>query len=149
MPKSLTMAIVHLRKLRKLGHMHCRDKAQAQTNHKKQTTRAAIKSKHQDRHTHAKQRHTRNFPIKPSNSVSDKHALGQRIVQFPQVKGKTTEKVEFFTTGEYHSITIDFEDKTSLNFEIEPGFTINAELQQRRKGETEVLFEWPPIPSET
>lgn len=71
------------------------------------------------------------------------------MVEFPQAKGKITEKVEFFTTGAYHSITIDFEDKTSLNFEIEPGFTINAELQQRRKGETEVLFEWPPIPSET
>jgi len=65
-----------------------------------------------------------------------------------QVKGKITEKVEFFTTGEYHAITIDFEDQTSLNLAIEPSFTLNAELQQRRKGETEVLFEWPPIPSE-
>ena len=108
----------------------------------------AIKSKRQGRRARSKQGHARSVPIKPANSVGDKERPGRRIVQFPQVKGKTTEKVEFFTTGEYHSITIDFEDKTSLNFEIEPGFTINAELQQHRKDETEVLLEWPPIPSE-
>jgi len=38
---------------------------------------------------------------------------------------------------------------TSSNFAIEPGFTLNAELQQRKKGETEVLLEWPPILSES
>ena len=108
------------------------------------------KSKRPIRRAQPNKPRTRSAPEKVSaNSASaEKELPGHRIVQFPQVKGKTAEKVEFFTTGEYHSITIDFEDKTSLNFEIEPGFIINAEFQQRRKGETEVLFEWPPLPSE-
>ena len=106
----------------------------------------ASKNKRRARRARPKKRQ---IPSVLTNSATTREERpGQRIVQFPQVKGKTTEKVEFFTTGEYHSITIDFEDKTSLNFEIEPGFTINAELQQRRKDETEVLFEWPPIPSQ-
>jgi len=71
-----------------------------------------------------------------------------RSVEFPQVKGKTTERVEFYSIADYHCITIDFEDKTSLNLEIEPCFTINAELQQRRKGERDMILEWPPIPSQ-
>jgi len=70
----------------------------------------------------------------------------QHSVEFPQVKGKTTERLEFYSTADYHCITIDFEDKTSLNLEIEPGFTINAELQQRKKGERDIILEWPPIP---
>jgi len=69
-----------------------------------------------------------------------------RSVEFPQVKGKTTERIEFYSIADYHCITIDFADNTSLNLEIEPGFTINAELQQRTKGERDVILEWPPIP---
>src|SRR5215470_8251315 len=71
-----------------------------------------------------------------------------RSVEFFLVDAKTTERVEFYSIADYHCITIDFEDKTSLNLEIEPCFTINAELQQRRKGERDMILEWPPIPSQ-
>lgn len=72
---------------------------------------------------------------------------GRRFVEFPQVKGKTAERVQLYTATDYHSITIEFEDETSLNLRIEPGFTINAELQQKRKGNLETLAEWPGIKS--
>lgn len=72
---------------------------------------------------------------------------GRRFVEFPQVKGKTTERVQLYTATDYHSITIDFEDETSLNLRLEPGFTINAELQQKRKGNLHTLADWPPIKS--
>lgn len=35
-----------------------------------------------------------------------------RFIEIPQMKGRTVEKVELFTTTEYHSIIIDFQDKT-------------------------------------
>ena len=71
----------------------------------------------------------------------------RRFVEFPQVKGKTTERVQLYTATDYHSITIEFEDETSLLLRIEPGFTINAELQQKRKGNLHTLADWPPIKS--
>ena len=107
---------------------------------------AAAKTKRPTRLAQSKERRT---PSTLTNSaIIREERPGQRIVQFPQVKGKTTEKIEFFTSDAYHAITIDFEDKTSLNFAIKPGFTLNAELQQHKDEETEVLLEWPPIPSE-
>lgn len=87
--------------------------------------------------------------LPPGKFVLNERSLpGRRFVEFPLVKGKVAEKVELFTTAHHHSITIDFHDQTSLSLVIEPGFTINAEFQQRRKGDTHVLAEWPPIHSQ-
>src|SRR5215469_14650643 len=82
----------------------------------------------------------------PAGAATERKFGSQRLVEFPQIKGKITERLEFYSTADYHCLTIDFADKTSLNLEIEPGFTINAELQQRTKGERDVILEWPPIP---
>ena len=77
--------------------------------------------------------------------LNERNLPYRRFVEFPLVRGKTIEKVELFTTCGYHAIAIDFHDHTSLNLEIEPTFIINAEFQQRQKGDIEVLAEWPPI----
>ena len=77
--------------------------------------------------------------------LNERNLPHRRFVEFPLARGKTIEKVELFTTRGYHSITIDFQDHTSLNLEIEPTFIINAEFQQRGKEDIEVLAEWPPI----
>ena len=77
--------------------------------------------------------------------LNERNLPHRRFVEFPLAHGKTTEKVELFTTRGYHSITIDFQDHTSLNLTIEPTFILNAEFQQRGKGDIEVLAEWPPI----
>ena len=107
---------------------------------KKQSAKATPKNKKQKSQIQS---------LSPGKFVlNEKNFPGRRFVEFPLARGKTTEKVELFTTGEYHSITIDFQDQTSLNLEIEPSFTINAEFQQLKKGETEVLAEWPPIHAE-
>lgn len=96
--------------------------------------------------------------INPTNKKSDRLFPGQlvllernlphrRFVEFPVIKGKTIEKLEFFASRESHSFTIEFTDQTALGLEIEPGFTVNAEFQQREKDDIEVLAEWPPIES--
>src|SRR5215469_16330553 len=109
--------------------------------HKKQSANATPKNKKQRNQTQS---------LSPGKFVLNERGLpGRRFVEFPLARGKTTEKVELFTTGEYHSITIDFQDQTALNLEIEPSFTINAEFHQRKRGNTEVLAEWPPIRSQT
>ncbi|HEY6253948.1 MAG TPA: hypothetical protein VI685_28670 [Candidatus Angelobacter sp.] len=63
------------------------------------------------------------------------------------IKGKTIEKLEFFASRESHSFTIEFQDQTALSLEIAPGFTVNAEFQQRKREDIEILAEWPPIES--
>jgi len=77
--------------------------------------------------------------------LNERNLPHRRFVEFPLARGKTIEKVELFTTRGHHSIAIDFQDHTSLNLEIEPTFIINAEFQQQKKGDIEVLAEWPPI----
>ena len=77
--------------------------------------------------------------------LNERNLPHRRFVEFPLARGKTTEKIELFTTRGHHSITIDFQDHTSLNLTIEPTFILNAEFQQREKGDIEVLAEWPPI----
>lgn len=61
----------------------------------------------------------------------------RRFVDFPQVIGKIIKRL--------HLYTIDLQDQTTLNLEIEPGFSINAELQQIKKGDIHTLAEWPEI----
>src|SRR5215472_5050707 len=42
----------------------------------------------------------------------------RKVIHFPQANGKLVEDVEFSTELGYHCITVNFNDKTSLNFEI-------------------------------
>ncbi|HEX4604875.1 MAG TPA: hypothetical protein VH724_12830, partial [Candidatus Angelobacter sp.] len=47
-----------------------------------------------------------------------------------EAKGKSLDYVEFFTMGEYHCIDVAFEDKTAMQFVIEPTFTLETELRR-------------------
>jgi hypothetical protein len=64
-----------------------------------------------------------------------------------EVAGKIVEHVEIFTSGEYHSITVRFQDKTSLHFVIDPGFTLDTEYDDWKTDELRCLKRWPLIHS--
>lgn len=92
---------------------------------------------------------------KPHNKLSpgelalhEKQLPHRRFVDFPQVVGKTIERLHFYTATDYHCITLDLQDKTTLNLEIEPGFIIKAQLQQIRKGDINILAEWAGLSSQ-
>jgi hypothetical protein len=61
------------------------------------------------------------------------------------VRGKVAEAVELFTVGEYHAVTILFQDKTALSLALEPGFTVRPTFEDRKSGTIQVLKEWAPI----
>ena len=65
-----------------------------------------------------------------------------RFVEFPHVKGRTVEKVEFYTTSRYHSITINFQDRTSLIFTVEPCFRLGAEFAEVKPDDIRTIQEW-------
>lgn len=70
----------------------------------------------------------------------------QRVVQFPQVQGKTAEKIEVLTSPGFHAITLAFRDKSALTLAIEPGFTLKAAYEYRRRGKSYTRL-WPEIGS--
>jgi len=71
----------------------------------------------------------------------------RRFIQFPQAKGKRVEAVELLTAPDYHSISINFQDKTSLHFQVETGFTVKTEYSDWKTGEQRILRKWPLVKS--
>jgi hypothetical protein len=57
------------------------------------------------------------------NQLSD----NRKFVQFRQTEGKTVETVDLLTAPDYHTISINFRDKTCLHFSIETGFTVKTD----------------------
>lgn len=81
----------------------------------------------------------------------DRSTRLRRVVEFPGMKGRTLEKVEFSSSSEYHCITLSFADNTSLDLEIElePAFKLQAELARWKDGNARRIKGWPAIRSET
>src|SRR4029077_20129788 len=52
---------------------------------------------------------------------------GRTFYRFNEFNGMTVDIVEVFTAGEYHAIDVRFQDKTTLHFIIDPGFTLETE----------------------
>ena len=71
----------------------------------------------------------------------------RRFVQFADAKGKVIDTVELLTAPDYHSISINFRDKTCLNFSVETGFTVQPEYSDWKTGEQRILRKWPQIKS--
>ena len=93
-------------------------------------------------------------PRKPKTSwvpfsLVERKFEDRKFVEFPQMKGKTLDKVELFTTPEYHSISLDFQDKTSLALRIEPCFALQATYSDVHTGDQKILEEWLPVHSTT
>ena len=113
---------------------------------KKQLVRRGDQStKPKNRKRSIQNRSSSNKPSPGEFALRERTLPGRRFVEFPLVKGKIAERVQLFTTTNNNSLSIDFQDQTSLLLNIEPGFTIHAQLMQLEKGELETLAEWPPF----
>jgi hypothetical protein len=67
------------------------------------------------------------------------------LKEFPLVKGKKLEGVEFSTMSEDHSLSLLFQDKTLLRFDIQPGFTMFADYADWKTGNQRLIKRWPPV----
>ena len=84
-----------------------------------------------------------------SFKLIERHLPHRKFVEFTEMRGRTVEKIEFYTVGEYHSISIDFQDKTALHLRIDPCFILNADFADIKTGNIDIIREWPPIHSTT
>ena len=101
-----------------------------------------------------RRRKSKELPLLPPPVVSRqgkttiKRYSNRTFHRMEEVKGKTVDFVEFFTSNGYHVIDIGFEDKTALHLSIEPCFTLEREYADWKTGDSRSLKEWPLIRSQ-
>jgi hypothetical protein len=78
-------------------------------------------------------------------SKSTKNKPHQRVHKFPAAKGKIIAEVELSISTDYNIIEIVFQDKTSLNFELEPCVMVFPEIANWKSGEYKPVKRWRPI----
>jgi hypothetical protein len=90
-------------------------------------------------------------PMEPKSAFNlvERRFNARRFVEFPQIKGKSIEKLELFTSSEQHSIDIEFEDSTSLSLNIEPCFILRAAYYDVTGEKEPIVDEWVPVHSAT
>ena len=68
-----------------------------------------------------------------------------RLLRFPEVKGKVLEAVE--VDPDVTAITILFQDKTVLSFDLDPMLVIFPELANLKTGNWRSIKQWPALRS--
>jgi hypothetical protein len=69
----------------------------------------------------------------------------QRVLKFPQAKGKVIAEVELSISPDYNIIEIVFDDKTSLTFNLESRVQIAPELVSWKSGSYKPIKRWRPV----
>ena len=72
---------------------------------------------------------------------------GRSFHRFEEAKGKAIDYIEFFTSDGFHNIDIAFDDKTAVQFVIEPSFTLDTEYSDWKTGNCRPMKTWPLIHS--
>jgi len=73
---------------------------------------------------------------------------GRRIVEFPQMKGRTVERVRFYTSADENTVAIRFRNRTQLSLRFEPALVLSADLLKLGRWDTDTIKQWPAIHSE-
>ena len=87
-------------------------------------------------------------PRKSSRAPKQPKSRLSRLVQFPEARGRTVERVELSTDSDFPCISIRFQDKTDLTFVIDPWLTFQADYSEWKDGEQKVLKRWPVFRSD-
>lgn len=83
---------------------------------------------------------------KVTRSRAGKEAY-QRVLRFPQAKGKIIARVELSVSPDYYTIEVIFQDKTSLSFDLESCLRVFPELINWKTGNYKPLRRWRPVHS--
>lgn len=76
------------------------------------------------------------------------HSL-REVRDFPEVRDKVIRGVELSSDLEYFGLTITFQDKTALNFTIEPRVAVFPVLADWTDGEEKAIRKYKPVRSKT
>jgi hypothetical protein len=82
-----------------------------------------------------------------AKSKRTKKKAYQRVLKFPQAKGKIIADVELSVSPDYNIVEIIFQDKTALAFDLEPCVRVFPELISWKSGEYKPVRRWRPVHS--
>jgi len=82
---------------------------------------------------------------KRSSMGKKQNAPQGKILNFPQAKGKVLQSVQFTQFPNYHAISLNFRDKTSLDLVIDTCFTLEADYFDWKTGHQLKRKAWRPI----
>ena len=105
---------------------------------------------------HKKPRRRRKLPLLPPPVITRRgkttirrYSGGRSVHHMEEVKGKSVDCVEFYTSSENHSIDVCFQDKTTLHFSIDPGFLLETEYADWKTGNWRRIKRWHTLRSLT
>src|SRR5882724_5527427 len=84
-------------------------------------------------------------PLAALKGTHSRKKRSRHFTYFPQVKGKIVESVEI--DADLNAITILFQDKTALSFDLEPRLTVFPELSDWKTGNWRGIKRWRAIHS--
>ena len=73
---------------------------------------------------------------------------GNRMYEFPQMKGRTVQAIRFYTSSDENTVAIRFRDRTQLSLYFEPALVLTSNLLKLKRWDTDTIKEWPLIHSE-
>jgi hypothetical protein len=85
---------------------------------------------------------------KARRALAQKNGRYPRLVQFPEARGRTVERVELSTDSDFPCISIRFQDNTDLTVVIDPWLTFQADYSRWKNGNQKVLKRWPVFRSD-
>jgi hypothetical protein len=86
--------------------------------------------------------------LKSHRAPKQRKARYSRLVEFPEVRGLTVEKVALNTDSDFPCISIRFQDNTDLTVVIDPWLTFRADYSRWKDGNQKVLKRWPVFRSD-
>jgi hypothetical protein len=84
---------------------------------------------------------------KTRRNQAQRKASSARLVEFPQAKGRTVEKVELSLDSDFQCVSIRFKDNTDLTVVIDATLTFQASYSEWTDGDQKVLKRWPVVRS--
>lgn len=82
---------------------------------------------------------------KRPQASSAKFKSRRRVFRYPEVRGKIIDFVEFSTDSDFHIVDIGFEDRTALQFIIDPAFIVQPGYSNWKTGNQRILRRWQKV----
>ena len=80
-----------------------------------------------------------------SKSVRKRYKPPNSLSTFPEMKGRTVERIDVCLSSDYHSVSVRFEDKTDFTVEIDTRLVLTALHSDWKTGNMRVLRRWPAM----
>jgi hypothetical protein len=95
-----------------------------------------------------KKRSAKKPPQKARRAAKQRKASYSRLVQFPEARGRTVDKVELSIDSDFPCVSIRFQDNTDLTVVIDPWLTFQVDYSRWKAGNQKVLKRWPVFRSD-